>query len=48
MDNTDQAYLDPAEVEKGYVLLCSAFPRSDMTVATHQQEAYQRLAAALR
>jgi ferredoxin len=39
VDQSEARRVYPQDAAAGYVLLCSAFPRSDLRILTHQKEA---------
>eukprot|EP00811_Abedinium_folium_P002012 NODE_11846_length_1262_cov_3.651982.p1 GENE.NODE_11846_length_1262_cov_3.651982~~NODE_11846_length_1262_cov_3.651982.p1 ORF type:complete len:249 (+),score=53.52 NODE_11846_length_1262_cov_3.651982:202-948(+) len=38
VDQSDQSYLSDEEVDRGYCLICSAYPKADVVIETHKED----------
>jgi ferredoxin len=47
VDQSEARRFYPQDAEAGFVLLCSAYPRSDLKIVTHQKEAVRARRCAL-
>ena len=38
IDQSEQTFLDPEQMEQGFVLTCVTFPKSDCTISVHEED----------